>query len=951
MFDDNSELIAEFLTESEEHLQVLNDKMLEAETAVKENGSLSTDDMNTMFRAAHTIKGTASFIGLNTIVELTHKSETLLQQLRDGMMQLNQEIVDALFSAIDTLTELLKNLKDGKDEVVDIEEDVNRIEAILTGESSVPNDGAAASGEKPVDAGVAEKSEQTPAEKLPDEVPAEQLIKAEPAGNAVHEEPDHEILTKYLDQFVDEAIQNVADLNELLVSVENDTGNIELINNIFRLMHTLKGSAGIVNAVSISEVAHRMENILDLIRNQKAKLSSDLVTVFFSGMDEINSMLASLKSEGKITVSPKDIKDKLDQCFKELSEGPIPEKETAPATAPVVTPNAKLDIQLLNNQQKQILSDAVSQGLSAHEIYITIGNKVEIKSMKLMLVEEHLKKIGKIIVIQPGFDQVDAAEGASEVGIIFATDKDQTIIHSQISIEGVEIKTISAIQLDAAKPVNAEVPQTSQSEQTKKGAAMQTPTEEVANASAAAKKSAPLELSTIRIDTKKLDNLMNLSGELVIIRAQFAMLGSYLDSGLVQQKEYTMIADRLSNSFEDLGKEMTGCLKNVSGEGRSEANRVMKIIDDINHDLQILNDKIAKSTIVENIHALDETTNRLEKISSDIQSGVMQTRMIPIEGVFSKFKRIVRDISKEVKKEVNLKIEGADTELDKKIVDGLGDPLTHMVRNAVDHGIEDPETRRAAGKTEVGTLLLKASHQGNNICIEISDDGKGLDPEKLVASALKKGLINQEKAERLSEKDKLNLIFMAGFSTAAQVTDLSGRGVGMDVVRNMINSFNGVVDIESTLGQGTRFLMKIPLTLAIINALLVVIGKEIYALPLESVVEIIKVSHDEVYSIDGNETVKLREHALSLIELEKVIKINGTQDRQENQSSRKVVIVTDGESQLGVIVDDLIGKDEIVIKSFTEHFANVRGLTGASILADGRVALILDPTTIIRESR
>jgi two-component system chemotaxis sensor kinase CheA len=302
-----------------------------------------------------------------------------------------------------------------------------------------------------------------------------------------------------------------------------------------------------------------------------------------------------------------------------------------------------------------------------------------------------------------------------------------------------------------------------------------------------------------------------------------------------------------------------------------------------------------------------------------------------------------------LKKEVNLVIEGEETELDKKIVDSLGDPLTHMVRNAVDHGIESAEVRRKAGKPEVGTAFLRASHKGNSICIEVGDDGKGLDAEKICQSAVKKGVITQDQADRMDTKSKLDLVFAPGFSTAEKVTDVSGRGVGMDVVKNMITSVNGSVDIQTEVGKGTTFIMKIPLTLAIIQALLVVVGKETFAFPLDTVVEIIKIAADDIYSIDGNETVKVRSHALSIVELEHVIHIPSTE--RDRSVARKIVVVTDGEQQVGIVVDSLIGEDEIVIKSLTDHFAKVRGITGASILGDGRIALILDPITIISSTR
>ncbi len=466
---------------------------------------------------------------------------------------------------------------------------------------------------------------------------------------------------------------------------------------------------------------------------------------------------------------------------------------------------------------------------------------------------------------------------------------------------------------------------------------------------AVAKAATPMELSVIKIDSKKLDNLMNLSGELVILRAQFARLVGLFGEDIVHQKALIHAIENAKLAIEQLGKEYKSFSSESDPALNHQLQKIQKLIDVFSGSVIELEKKAAKVNLINRIHALDETTRSLGKISSDIQSGVMQTRMIPIEGVFTRFRRIVRDISKDLGKEVNLVIEGEDTELDKKIVDSLGDPLTHMIRNAVDHGLEDKEGRQKSGKPEAGTIYLRAFHKGNNMCIEIGDDGRGIDPEKLVSAALKKGLVSQEQVSGMTEKDKFDLMFLPGLSTAQKVTGLSGRGVGMDVVKSMINSVNGVIDIETTVGQGTTFVMKIPLTLAIIQALLVYIGEETYAIPVEAVKEIVSVNPKEVYSIDGNPTVKIREHALSLVELENIIELRGAQRKDEDQKT--MVIVRDGDNQLGVVVDSLIGEDEIVIKSLTDHFAKVKGITGASILGDGRIALILDVTAIIKEAQ
>ncbi|MBF0479447.1 MAG: chemotaxis protein CheA [Candidatus Omnitrophica bacterium] len=451
-------------------------------------------------------------------------------------------------------------------------------------------------------------------------------------------------------------------------------------------------------------------------------------------------------------------------------------------------------------------------------------------------------------------------------------------------------------------------------------------------------KSAPVEVSTLRIDSRKLDLLMNMSGELVTLRAQFSRLVALFRNELMTYKEMTKALEELKDS----SLQMVSSKLDVERRKKSE-EQFVRLIGNVEQYKNELN-------FTAQVHSFDELTGMLGKLASDIQSGIMQTRMIPVEWVFTRFKRVIRDMAKELNKNVDLKVEGEDTELDKKIVDCLADPLTHMIRNAMDHGIDDKETRLKLGKPEIGTVFLKAANRGNTIFIEVGDDGRGIDPERLVKKAIEKGIINQEQAQRMSEKEKLHLMFLPGFSTAEAVTAISGRGVGLDVVTNMLNAVNGTIDIETKIDMGSKFILKIPLTLAIIQALLIKINEQVFAVPIEAVIEIIKVSTGDIYSIEGNDTVKLRGHALSLVSLEQVIKIQGCSEKN-GDGLKTVVVIGDKENRIGVLVDSLIGEDEIVIKPLSEHFSHVKGVSGASILGDGNVVLILDPNAIISEAQ
>jgi two-component system, chemotaxis family, sensor kinase CheA len=930
--DDVMEMLPEFLQESEEHLQVLNEKMLDAEKAIKGGAQMDAKELNTMFRSAHTIKGTASFIGLKKVVALTHKAETLLQKLRDGEMALSAQIVDVLFAAFDKLNSLLKVLKESKAEGVDIAEEVDRIEQILN-----PN-GPAAPVAAPHPA-VIEKP-------LPPPEPEKK-----PEAPAADEEGINE---KYLEQFISEVEQNVDDLNALFLRAEQEPQNAQIVNDVFRLMHTIKGSSGIINAKPIAEVAHKMENILQYFRAQSKPLPVDMIAVLFKGVDALKGMVDSLRTTRKISFDTTAICKELDKfSIKIVLEMKVAAAKTGAGKPSASVAEVNVDWTKLKPAEKSLVKAETASGRDVFLIEAVVAAKESIKSMRLAMIEGRLNKNGRVVAAFPSMDALDAIKSDALVCVLFCSNVNESNVREILAMDGLTVRTVEKADdgfvqsIIGDEPMEKEhVPAAPAPVEVKKEQVSAAPApREEASQPKDAKGPVPVEISTVKIDARKLDKLMNLSGELVIIRSQYARLVGLFNNDLAHQKDTIRLGEHTVSLAGDLEKEVAACALNKA----SDWTKVQKSVEVLKANLTALFAQIDHEDIVMNIHRLSETTGSLEKTASDLQAGVMQTRMVPVEGVFTRFKRIVRDISKDLDKDVVLNIEGAETELDKKIVDGLGDPLTHMIRNAVDHGLEDRATREKSGKPAVGTILLKASHKGNSICIEIRDDGKGMDPVKIAEAAIRKGVITDEQAARMTDKEKLNLIFLPGFSMAQKITGLSGRGVGMDVVKSMITSFNGVVDIDTQAGVGSSFLLKIPLTLAIIQALLVIIGGEVYALPIDAVTEIIKVPAKDIYSIDGNATVKLRNHALSLVELEKVIKVKANQPQEEEY--KRVVIITDGENRLGVLVDSLVGKDEIVIKSFTKHFSKVKGIIGASILADGNVALILDPGTIIKESR
>ncbi|MBF0298992.1 MAG: chemotaxis protein CheA [Oligoflexia bacterium] len=831
--NDRREMLADFLIDCEVLLKTLNDKLLICEKTICSKGLLADEDVDSMFRAAHSIKGAASFIGLDNIVKLTHEMENILQKIKIKQLVLDENIFNVLFKAFDKLDALFTRTKETSFDDGDIEKEVKDILNVLELKNSNSN--------------TTDNNE------------------------------------KYIQQYYVETIQNIDDFNNQLLNYEKNKDNKNVIDNLFRITHTIKGSSGLLKIHDAHKVSHSMENILNYARTTGKILDNLYISALFAAIDIIKDIATSAYYKKPLTSNIAKIIEELEKLN-------------------LIIDDNTNSVDISNDIVEKRIAELTSENKDIVKISLQLEGNLELKGMKGMLLQEKLSRIHEIFLMTPTIEMLDKKDFKNDFTIIFLCNA-HTKENDKASVEEIKnllnIDGVTSIQIE--KNNNLNQPYSQQQQQTQHN---------------------QIEISTIKVDSNKIDTLLNLSGELVILRAKFSQLLFRLKEEHLKSKELVNIIDDLKN-------------KNIKSFDHSKLDGLDKKFDFKN--------------ITQIINTFDETTSSLGKMASEIQTGVMQTRMIPIEGIFNRFKRTVRDISHELNKKIELVTKGEETELDKKIIDSLGEPLTHMIRNAADHGIEDRETRIAAGKPEQGTIYLSASHKGNSICIEVADDGKGIDHQKVFKSAISKGVISEEKAQMMSKEDILNLIFLPGFSTANKVTGISGRGVGMDVVKTMINSVNGIVEINTEVGSGTSFLLKIPLTLAIIQALNVVVGAEVYSIPIESVVEIIKVHPFDIYSVDGNETVKLREHALSLIELYKVIHTKKPIDINKKIDVKSIVVITDGQKQVGLVIDDLIGKDEMVIKSLSEHFGHVKGITGASILGDGRIALILDPLNIIKE--
>lgn len=626
-------------------------------------------------------------------------------------------------------------------------------------------------------------------------------------------------MQELLEDFLVESFELIEQIDHDLVELESNPDDLELLNRIFRVAHTVKGSSSFLNFDTLTKLTHHMEDVLNKARHGELKITADVMDVVLKSVDMMKGLLVSIRDNGNDSNSGIDISQICPQLTA-ISEGQSPTSATPePEPAPAPEP-AAADI-----PPSAIPEDIDPNTLSEDQINAEI---------------ERLLKVRK------AEDEARRAAKASGGGVAPAT----------------------APAAVPDKPDSADKP-----------AAAAKPAGDGANAPA--KASANASDQTIRVEVGRLDYLMNLVGELVLSK------------------------NRLLTIYNDV-------------EERYDGEQFLE--------------------------ELNQVVSSLSLVTTDVQLAVMKTRMQPVAKVFNKFPRVVRDIGRDLNKQIDLIISGEETELDKSIVEEIGDPLTHIIRNSCDHGIEDPATRKAAGKPEKGTIELKAYNEGNHIVIEIIDDGKGIDAEAIRIKAVERGLISENEADTMSNKEIYSIIFRPGFSMAAKVTNISGRGVGMDVVKTNVEKLHGVIDIDSEIGKGTTLKLKIPLTLAIIQSLLVGTQEEIYAIPLANVNETVRVSVDNIYTIEGKNVLRLRDEVLSLVRLSDLF---GVKQVLESGDQTYVVVISVAETKLGIIVDNLIGQEEIVIKSLGSYLANIDGIAGGTIRGDGRVTLIVDVGVIM----
>ena len=766
-------------------------------------------------------------------------------------------------------------------------------------------------------------------------------------------------MSDYLDSTNEELLKDYFSESEMMVdnlesnilAIENDPNNHDAIDEIFRAAHTLKGNSATVEFSEIAHFAHTMEDLLDEVRSDKIKVTEDIVDTLLTALDVIKAMLEERKNGSVYGESVEEITNKIKSMIGGGGSAPAP-KAAAPAVAP--TPQAAPSAPAASSAASTValseyelaeLKQGCEPGQQLWSVAVTFDENNPMNSVGGIQVFAALKACGTVLKTIPDFDALYEDEFHKDVTYFVASNNTAEQLEDTAFLDDVTL-SVDAKNLDNAvasdsAPVQAAAPQPSAPVAPVPQAASPAPA--AAPAAEAPKKEAPkpaaktapatghAQHSTIlRVDSKRVDNLMNLVSETVITKASFNQSQQQFADMLIQfQTLDSSYKEKVRRMFEQLPQYLEEiqngvAVKDIKANITNEFGDIASIFDAFENRFKDLNSKFHSST------------QNLGRITGELQEGIMKIRMVPISQVFDRFPRVVRDLQKDLGKKVNLLLEGEDTELDKTVVDDLMDPIMHCVRNSVDHGIESPEERKNAGKDETGTVLLKAANEGNSIVIDVVDDGGGINVEKVKAKAIDKGLIHPSKV--LSDQEAAQLIFLPGFSTAEKITNVSGRGVGLDVVKTMIEKLNGTIQVTSEHGKGSKFSIRLPLTLAIIQGLLVRVGREVYSIPIASVIESVRVKKEEINTIDNYEVLNVRNEVISVLRLSRLFNIRTNEDGEYCF----VVIVGSQDKKIGVMVDNLIGEEDVVIKPLRDQFTQSPGISGASILGDGSVSLIID---------
>ncbi|MCM3003752.1 chemotaxis protein CheA [Priestia koreensis] len=669
-------------------------------------------------------------------------------------------------------------------------------------------------------------------------------------------------LNQYLEVFIEESKEHLQNVNDQLLELEKQPDNLTIVNEIFRSAHTLKGMSATMGFEDLANLTHKMENVLDAIRNHKLQPSSQILDVLFASVDDLEAMVESISSGGD---GKRDVSTVVAQLHAIETGESIPDTSEKSVEQEAVSQEGPITYDPF---ERTVMMQSMEQGFVPCEIVVRLSEACLLKAARVYMVFDVLEQVGEVIKSVPETQKLEEEKFEHEFTVTVLTKVEEEELKKRIlKVSEVEDVRVKIIQIETEDATSVEEVQ-----EQLQAMEVEPQHEEAANAKKASAGKQQGQ-KTIRVNIERLDSLMNLFEELVI------------DRGRLEQ-----ISKNLNNS------------------------------------------------------ELNETVERMSRISGDLQSIILNMRMVPVETVFNRFPRMVRQLAKDLGKKVNLEIVGAETELDRTVIDEIGDPLVHLLRNAIDHGIEMPDVRKETGKREEGTIRLKAYHSGNHVFIEIEDDGHGIDREKVLNTAIRKGLVTAQAGAAMTNSQVYDLILASGFSTADKISDISGRGVGLDVVKNTIESLGGSITIESTLGKGSVFSIQLPLTLSIISVLLVEMGTEKYAIPLSSIIETAIVKNDQILYAHNQKVIDFRGKIVPLIDLKRIFEVPNV----EEDELHSVVIVRKGDKMAGLMVDSFIGQQEVVLKSLGDYLSTVFAISGATILGDGQVALIIDCNALIK---
>ncbi len=870
------EVLRGFIEEAWEHLDGIEDKILELEH------NQDVDTVNAIFRPVHTIKGTAAFLGLNNIKELCHETETVLDMIRKGRLGVTSELIDLLLNAVDVISQMLRATEEALespseegDEVVLEIADVDYSEVIR--QLQEVKEGAPAEEQAPKEVAEPPKAEEPEKKK---EEPKEVVLSYSWRPKKTFEPSQVKFPPGMKEQFLDEAEDHIQNIEDILLKFERGEGSLEDLNELFRSLHTLKGNAGVLLSTledpeladshpltPFKEVSHLAETLIQK-RRDAGELPTEEEVDFLLKVVDVLKRLSEAVARDEV---PEEVVlgEKAPERKEETREEGREKAEEAVDILPSDLSEARIEV----------LINTLSQALEAAKVGI---EEILVKEKR----QTALSKVGRafqmIMKVAENLGEKQMREEAEKYYNIvdFLSKNEEPEEHERLFVEGIkEGFVLFEKVLEKLKELRKkEEPKPEERPVSEKKAPSAKPA-----APSPASKPEPRTKQVIKVPQERLDKLMNLVGELVVTKNNFAVLARELSV------VYNLPA--LAKKVKDFGAS------------------VSRIVD-------------------------------------ELQATIMSIRMVPVAQVFSRFPRMVRDLSRKLNKKVKLVITGEETELDKTIIEALGDPLVHLIRNAMDHGIEPPEERRARGKPEEGTIWLRAYNKGQSVIIEVEDDGRGIDPNKIRAKALEKGILSEEDLERLDDKQVINLIFQPGFSTADKVSEVSGRGVGMDVVRNAVEKIGGSVELESTVGVGTKVILKLPLTLAISKGLEVEVNGERYYIPLDYVVETVKAPRSAVHRHRNRTLVVIRDSLLPMKDLAEAL---GEPKTAEDGEEIPLVVLNLGKKKVALKVDRFYNESEFVLKPLVGPLENLQGFSGATVTGEGRIILVLDPPKLLRD--